>query len=948
MVGKRVLEFNSSGILSSFLDCIALSFEISCTEASFFITENAEALRTLIVLGGVESGKVRALFQILELRCDALLHAAIEDISDRTTLGKMANYLSFCFVSKIEEIFNEGCLFFESFFKRCEYSMDGIFAADFLDSLFIDNGVFLDNSIEGIEVGSERAKPIVEILSLKTVVCALGRKIAKVMGESNTEIDGKLVRFYLIFIRKIDIKYIHDLFDSIMKDLRSVIAEDGKDNWLKMNMRVACFLTDCEIGFCQRRLWNPLGYSDHEAMSISNRLLGIIVNKNTASHTICNIMIGVFEMVFFHENETSNQAPITRGANQMRSLPKAVFENLEKFFECFMTEKSLIVRSVFVDNISSQRTPPSVLDCYFEILKKIYLKSKQKLKQDLDFCMLGTLKHGITRLEDLSMGSRNSIFEILVEYLDHPFYFREIHTLLVVFVLSLQSTEFNQDILIKSAKLMTKNLLQIKFTNLGNPSSDSAQVTQMNKHFRISMQLNILLHIITLVKLNWEDGRYLNISFKKIQESCMNLSFSKDIQSIMQLLDGFDELNKGIFSQDLVPNGGFKANGAFFQKNSKHSKTPLARLQLPGIPNDALQRPKRGEINKAIEETSSHLIVDDSSPYRGLKPLSPISKIRTIYSNLIDISNHMKKDQKSLLSKNPLKMDSHFTTMKNTSKSRRLSEEISRVQSAKKRVNYSLLNNSLNMSQFEAQSPTFNVNNSLVRQVKDWQDLPLVDKTKLITIKREAKQLEKQVNPGFNFFPETNPHKNEQFLFEFDSRLDPSSNAVYTPFTLEHEEEKDVKAIKILLYKNRHLIKQIFDYLVTLKTLKVIEKRMISISSLAHLLKISDLGSEITPEECKTLIHRLKQNQKDISDASCIDFDEFRIVLVHIADLFVRKHTSYCMNTIDGLEYILKCARKRLSSKMPSSHPGDPEVIEYLKRTNPDVLPLVRYLSLEL
>jgi hypothetical protein len=93
----------------------------------------------------------------------------------------------------------------------------------------------------------------------------------------------------------------------------------------------------------------------------------------------------------------------------------------------------------------------------------------------------------------------------------------------------------------------------------------------------------------------------------------------------------------------------------------------------------------------------------------------------------------------------------------------------------------------------------------------------------------------------------------------------------------------------------------------------------------------------VLPEECKILMNRTKIDEA----ADGLNHEEFKSFLIHLADLITRKSCGALKNTLDTLEMMVEIANQSYKKTAIVQQGGDPQVIDHLMKTKPDVLPMV-------
>ena len=919
MASRVYSDLNTNKVLTAFLDCLARAFEIKAAQATFFITQNSEALKALILLGGKDNQTVVKMFELLETTCDDLVRCASRDPSEAESLENLIHNLSFSMLSKVQEIFEEGCLFFESLLQACSRCSDREFSDSLLKSIVLKDAVLMKNVRLAIEFDSTRTRPIVELFSEDSLISLLSMHLSSIDSYDEYITRIQITKFYLAIVEEMEPTSIPKLMEKLLYKF----SDPSSD--YRFQSLVAGFLLEAETIFLSKGLPNAVGYTDFDSTLIINKLLHVFRDRIAGLDTCLRVLVCWLDMAAFVANQNlSRTFDIIQTQNYY--LPHLLYESVGKLMEVSLCCPFAAVKALLFNNLALRSTPLTMLDQFFTALKKHAFKHRQKFQEEIDSDMLSVFKFGTSRLSEISRESRVFVFEFLIEHMNHQLHFREVLTLLVVFILDLQDVDFNPDTLLRAAKQVSKELVQVKYSNL-NSKYDSSSLNQMSKLFKISMQLTFVVHVVALARMDAETGRFLLNTYKRIQEASHELPFHRDVLKIVGLLEEFDD---GVLrpAQAQSRANPYKIHNPLNSRTLSPKRTPN-KVALPAIPPEHKVQPEGFSLAKTLEEISP------TNNEKSSKTATPHARIGTGVSLSID---NRRTETFNTLVKTP-----HLYSM-NTSMSNNLADEYSRNLTAKKRV-ISALNKSqmhLNGSLAEVPNPHISLNVSLVKQVKDWQDLPLVEKTKMITLKREIKQTDKDASLVFSFKPETNPAKHSAVVVEFNSKSDPPAQAISLPFSQEFEDEKTLRAVRICIHKNSHLLRQVFDTLVAFKKLKVIDKKLIPVSSFSYLLKAIDLGPLITSDECKTLIQRIKNGQKEIQDALGINLEEFKLMLIHCADLFVRKCPELGFDLLQGLEHLLQETKDKFAAKaIASSHPGDPEIIQYLASVRPAVLPLV-------
>mgnify|MGYP000370233382 FL=1 len=169
-MSRMPMDISANRVLSSFLEGISQAFEISSGQATFFVSQGADTLKTIMILGGKDPAKVVKMFKILGENLSTSIYCSRKDMAERDTLENIIATLSFAFVSKLPEIAAACSLYFGILFNELSAVEDQTWSRMVTSKLLLLDSCLLKNVKNAVESDPDRGDQIFQFLASQETI----------------------------------------------------------------------------------------------------------------------------------------------------------------------------------------------------------------------------------------------------------------------------------------------------------------------------------------------------------------------------------------------------------------------------------------------------------------------------------------------------------------------------------------------------------------------------------------------------------------------------------------------------------------------------------------------------------------------------------------------------------------------------------------------------------
>lgn len=934
-------------VLNTFLTRIGETFEVKIEQATYFVSNNAELIKTLVVLGGKNPTQLVLLYAKLKSDCEKLLKRISKDEVEQETFELMMSSIAYGIGSKISMICSAACSFFEHFIEKIQQMEDQLFAKMFISKILLLDGAILQTVKKTVMSDPDRAYEVCSIFTSTFVIYALSKDLESVFTFNDESEINSTLRFYLFMAQSST----PELTSCITEPLIAKYISTQVDH--KITITMTAFLMDVEALYSNVNSISVLGCSLAQAQCLVDRASVFMQSKTTRKSQALRLLCSMISLIsgYVHEmSEVVSQMQPRYSPSRKSMVKKALMEMLPKILDRTLAAPNHC-RHMLFETFSMPDTQVNLMHELIQAIKRFNTCTKTKRFNIDDYYLLRFLEACIQRNDELSPQTRLVLFENIFDMLDNQTYFREIHSMLLNLTQTLDSSKIHSlENIMKAVKSLSKDLLQVKYHNLA-VNQETANPGNSIKLFKVSMQIKIVLVLIQRFPVSIDARGGLITGYKKIYESARPMSFSRDVMTILETL-GFESSPSPKHNQNenqrFAPQKDStlditakKSSGMSIKKSSEMRSSSAKPRTLIPLPREIRPDSEMKPVVKSGRKPGDHHLTEISSisdrdkkrlptPYshgRMPKKIDYISNMHHSYqpwdNKLVTSSDH-----------NRASVDISASNWGNMNKSRVSG-------SAKKRVMDVL------SQAYAPQDPvemSLGPDLSLIRQVPDWQEMSLVDKSKLMVFQKELKEKERYHNTNFIFKPETNPHKEDRLEYDLDRKTSVyhTHQPLMYAFDSEIELPETLTMIKVIIKSNRSFLKYLFKYLSTHKKVKVADQRMMTLSGVSHLFASINMDQFLTPNDLKVLLQRAKLSKDSLKDSHNIDINDFEHLLIQSADLLSRSPGSGTTEICEALQLIIEKCQFVFYGKFTTQNQGDQEIIDHLQKEMPDELPQVR------
>lgn len=902
----------SSVVLQCFTNSIAKSFAVSGEQAAYFVANSSQLIKTLVVLGGKEPERVVQLFESLTGQLDLIVSKGTKDPKEQETMEGMMGALAFGIGSKVDEVSTAACTFLEIMLQKIIAIPDQLFAKMFIAKLFLLDQTLLQSAKKTLMNHPDRAYQVHRIFDSQAIAEVLGQDLEAIFTYDNETVASTL-RFYLLMVQCTS----PELSATVCSKVAFKFGQPQVDH--KLLDRLAIFFVEAEAVYANSKTPTVVGCSEIVAQLIIDRCMNIISGRNVSKLEACRCLNACLSLAIGAGFEEKS-VPVHGISPKRRSWVKAeALKRLPYIIDGSFSNPSSTCRALTLGIAAKEHLPSSILHLILQAIKKFNFRTKARSLDIVDSNLLSFYKTCIDNCHDIGVVGRQVLFDLLIEATAHNHFFREASILLLALTTKVSPNEGDiPDPFLKTVKIVSKDLLQVKYHNLVIHPGEASHFQVHTKIFRVSVQIKVILFIIKKFQPEGETKKSLISVFRRIYESTHGLAISFDVREILFLLGALVAV-----------------------EDSSPKKLPKERAKSGLTKKSYTIRPLVGKDRDIEIKNSLEHGWDRSISGGKHRPPTPYDSKKELERELTDNFNAFNGKRVFSATDNLRNsVDQSLTITSHADRSRL-------YKSAKKRVATVLAqSDAVNPNPEEPQELGLIPDISLAAQVKDWQDLPLIEKSKFLVAKRELKEQDRYNSHAYTFKPETNPPKENKFIVEFTTH-DPVYGAhdpILYPFDPELETEEELQKVSIHIKGNRPFLKRLFQHSLSFRNQKNTQGVMISLTAFSHLMA----GVGMSADACKTIAHRVKLQSETHKDKSILDFAEFEHCLVQSADYLARCSFSKNSHISAVLVEIIENLSSTYGSKIPQQRSGDPEVEAYLEKNQPETLPQVFESLLEL
>lgn len=931
-MSRMPMDISANRVLSSFLEGISQAFEISSGQATFFVSQGADTLKTIMILGGKDPAKVVKMFKILGENLSTSIYCSRKDKTERDTLENIIATLSFAFVSKLPEIAAACSLYFGILFNELSAVEDQTWSRMVTSKLLLLDSCLLKNVKNAVESDPDRGDQIFQFLASQETIDMLALDLNSV-DSLNASDRFNIFKFYL----QCCLNSSSQLIARLLAPLRKKLTEPEQD--VNFIAHLCVFFVEIEVSLLNIPPYNYLGVTETEAAKICNKVVGLLKDKSTGMILSCKALVLCLAIL-------NRSAEASKSGNNPSLIFNAIDGQRDKIIDSSLTTNHACLNHQLLSNTSQRTCNINFVEDILTGIKKYLTHSKSKMLEKFDTVLLSFYATCIGRLEEFSAPVRLTLFDQLIEGMGHQFAYRECLQMLHAFIGSVDRVDINKEHLLKAARSISKDIQQVKYRSLGH-QQDSPTLSYSTKLFKVSLQLSLVLKILQRTpSVDLESKRVLLAIYKKVEEVCAGMSFHGNVCQILNFLDPkwMDSPRKekkksyeGIMNKS--PPARYSSNQTNTNRGMKEIADNSSRGKSKSPPPNKIpmstENQQRLTFNKEPPRAQTPYNAEKTNKEEWSLPQSKLlEQRRHSQGPIMKRANPLPK-----FTMNPENLRTIQGTGMNTSISaiEHVTDRVPSALSVRKRVQTTLM-----LSQAPLMKPETNLqgDKSLVRQVPVWSELPLVEKSQLIVLHKEALKHERD-NGGARFIPEINPDKEARILVPLGTGVQLVSTAPLAfPYNPDLEDEQTLKAVKILFGNNKPFLLRLFKHLQAYSHAKN-PNALLPLAPLVHFMKMINLQHLVSSEECKSFVQRIKLTQKEVKDALAIGLEEFKLFLCHAADLLSRKCPDFAGEMVIALESLLKRSKLVFHQCVPNNQYHDQEVLSYLEENRPETLPQV-------
>lgn len=888
----------TSVVLHCFTSSISKAFEVNSDQSTYFVANSSQLIKTLVVLGGKEPHRVVKLYEILITQLDTILSKGTKDPIEQETMEGMMGALTFGIGSKKEEIYKAACLFFEGLFHKITQMPDKLYVKMFLSKILLLDQTLLQSVKKTLMINPERAHQVNRIFDSQLIAEILAQDLEAIFNTDHENVVSTL-RFYLHFAQCTS----PELMATVCSRVLLKYSQPQVDQ--RIVDRLTIFFIEAEALYANTKGSNVIGCTDAVAHQIIERCLTIISGKGSHRLEACRCLNSCISLAVGATNEEKS-LPDGLSPKRKPYIRKEVFTRLPQILDSSFSNPSPIVRSFVFKVASIERFPPLIIYQIFLGVKKFNFRTKARSTDLVDSNLLGFYKACVEHSVEIGAASRQILFDLLVEITSHNYFFREACILLLALTSKISMNDGdNGESYIKTIKNLSKDLVQVKYHNMVHHPDEQVEYQVSIKIFKVSVHMKIVLMIVKAFKPENESKRSLISAFKRINECTYGLALAHDVREILFYLGAAELLEK-----------------------------PSAPKTLPR------ERAKSNTINKTntIRPIAAKLTTEASLDEHRV--VSAKNRPPTPHNSKPGLERVLQDHFKEYQTKRGFSATDYKPSIDNSMTLLSYADSENH-RAAKMRVaNVLAKSDALVPIEPIPDDLELDPDQSLARQVKDWKEIPLIEKSKFLVAKKEVKEKERYNTYAYTFKPETNPHKEDHFIQELSTH-DPIYSVhdpIHYPFDPTLETEEELNKVTTHIRGNRAFLKRLFLHSLSFKKVKTADATMLPLTTFNYLMS----GLLIPAEACRVVLNRVKLQSPKLTDKSSMDFTEFEHMLIQIADYLARSSFSKGNQLSAALVQIFNHLLKTFGDKIPFQKGGDPEVEEYFQKKQPEILPKVR------